>query len=91
MEERNAIIRGASLTRDDHGVLSAWLDLDYSGEGQGFGGYAFYLPKGYKHHSLRGLAGHFIYRILQIADVEKWDQLVGKTIRVRQDNGEKNV
>lgn len=56
-----------------------------------FGGYAFYLPKGYKHHSLRGLAGHFIYRILQIADVEKWDQLVGKTIRVRQDNGEKNV
>lgn len=86
MEIRNAIIRKARITRDDHGVLTAWLDLDYGGMCQGFGGYVLYLPEGCKFHSVWGTAGHFIYRVLQIADVEKWDQLPGKTIRVKQDH-----
>ena len=89
IETVNAVITHASITNDDHGLLSAWLTLDYGGSGQGFGGYALYLPKSFTHHShsLIGpnYAGHFIYRVMEVAGVSKWDQLPGKTIRVRRE------
>ena len=84
IETRNAIITSAEITNDDHGVLSAWLYLDYGGAGQGFGGYALYLPKSFKHHNMQmGFAGHFIWRVMEIAEVSKWSELGGKTIRVQ--------
>lgn len=86
MEVRNAIIDSARLEMDDHNVLTVWLSLDYGGSGQSFGGYALYLPGDYRHHSIWGLAGHFIYRCLEVAGVEKWSDLKGKTVRVKQDN-----
>lgn len=85
-EIRNAIIEKARLEIADNGVLTVWLKLDYGGLYQGFGGYALYLPEGCDNHSVWGTAGHFIYRILKIAGVKRWDQLPGKTIRVRQDH-----
>jgi hypothetical protein len=84
METLNAVIESATITADDHGLLSAWLFLDYGGSGQGFGGYALYLPKSYKHHELLSHAGHFIWRCMEIAGVTKWEHLTGKTIRVRK-------
>lgn len=88
VETSNAIIRSARITNDDHGLLSAWLDLDYGGSGQGFGGYALYLPKSFTRHDPSGpnYAGHFIWRILEVADVPDWAKLVGKTIRVRHEH-----
>jgi len=84
----NALIVSATLTTADHGLLSGWLSLDYGGAGQNFGGYSLYLPKGFKHHNLLGpnYAGHFIYRVMQIADVTEWGQLKGKTIRARAEH-----
>lgn len=87
MDCKNAIITDATITSDDHGLLSAWLMLDYGGSGQGFGGYCLYLPKDFEHHNLKGpnYAGHFIWRCMEIAGVTEWQKVVGKTIRVRGD------
>lgn len=81
-EIKNAIINSASITTGDRGFLDCWLDLDYGGCGQGFGGFALYLPKSFSHHKIMSVAGHHIFRIMEIAGVEKWDQLKGKSIRV---------
>lgn len=84
---KNAIIKSATLSTEDHGLLTAWLTLDYGGSGQGFGGHALYLPASYTHHdSQSNFAGHFIWRVLEIADVSEWSRLPGKTIRVRGDH-----
>lgn len=88
IETRNAVIESARITNDDHGLLSAWLYLDYGGSGQGFGGYALYLPKDFTHSTNQhNYAGHFIWRCMEVAGVAEWEQLRGKTIRVRADHG----
>lgn len=79
---KNAVIESATITTED-GLLTSWLTLDYGGEGQGFGGFALYLPKSWTHHKLDSPAGHFIFRVMEIADVRRWDDLKGKTIRVQ--------
>lgn len=82
-EIKNAIITSAAITNGDHGCLSAWVHLDYGGAGQGFGGYALYLPKSYTHHNIQSIAGHFIWRVMEMAEVSEWSKLLGKTVRVK--------
>ena len=81
IEIKNAVIESATITCED-GFLDARIVLDYGGTGQAFGGYALYLPKSYSHHQLKSVAGHFIWRVMEVAGVMNWNQLVGKTIRV---------
>lgn len=85
LEIKNAIIESAEITFADRGILDCWLTLNYGTGGQGFGGYALYLPKSFKHHNILSVAGHHIFRIMEIAGVEKWSHLKGKTIRVEGD------
>lgn len=86
LEIRNAIIESATITNDDHGLLSAWVHLDYGGSGQGFGGYALYLPPSFTHHADANganYAGHFLWRVMAVAGVCRWEDLKGKTVRAR--------
>lgn len=85
--EKNAIIKGAKITVEN-GLLDCWLDLDYGGAGQGFGGFSLYLPKTFKNSDPSGpnYAGHFLWRVLEIAGVTRWENLVGKTVRVRAEH-----
>lgn len=80
----NAVIDKVTIT-NDRGLM-AWLMLDYGGTCQGFGGYILYAPEGWSAHESPNLAGHFIYRCMEITGVEEWSKMVGKTIRVRRTN-----
>ena len=86
METKNAIIRSATITYRDRGFLDCIIDLEYGCTTQTFGGYVLYLPKSFSAHKINSPAGHFIFRVMEVAGVEKWDELKGKTIRVRADN-----
>lgn len=83
---KNAVIESVSIDMGERGLLTSWLTLNYGDSGQGFGGYALYLPKSYKHHALMSHAGHFIFRCMEVAGVESWDEMQGKTIRVKLDS-----
>ena len=86
VEIKNAVVKNARIIADN-GYLDAWLDLDYGGSGQGFGGYSLYLPKSFTHHKLESVAGHFIWRCMEIAGVDMWEKMAGKTLRVKGDHG----
>lgn len=84
MEVKNAIIEDAILDIGDRGLLTGWIYLDYGGSSQGFGGMGLYLPKSFTHHKDPGnFAGCWIFRVLQIAGVDRWDKLKGRTIRAK--------
>jgi len=86
MEIKNAIIESASINIE-RGLLTAWVHLRYDAGGQGFGGYALYLPKDFKHSkNQNNYAGHFIFRVMEMADVSKWEDLKGKTVRVKSEH-----
>jgi hypothetical protein len=82
-EIKNAVIESAELTTGDRGFLDCWLTLDYGGSGQGFGGWTLYLPKSWTHHKLESPAGHWIFRCMEVAGVDKFSDLKGRTIRVK--------
>lgn len=87
-EIKNAIIQSVSLDTGDRGLLTAWVNLDYGGSCQGFGGHALYLPKSYKHFTEKGdFAGHFIFRCMEVAEVTEWSKMKGKTVRVKIEKG----
>jgi hypothetical protein len=83
LELENAVIEYAEIRNDDHGLLTVWIGLRYQSRNQGFGGYALYLPKSFKRHKLESLAGHFIWRVMEVTGVAQWADLKGKTVRVR--------
>ena len=84
VEIRNAKITSTSLTIEDHGLLSAWLYLDYGGSGQGFGGYR--LDRRPEHPSANDFGAFFIRRTMEAIGVERWEKLPGTPCRVKQDH-----
>lgn len=92
MKEKNAIIRSVSLGYEDHGILTAFVHLDYGGSGQSFGGYCLDrpMPKGAEGGKRRprdpsDACGFFIARTLDVVGVDSWEKLEGQSVRVRCD------
>lgn len=84
----NAKIESTILGYEDHGIMTLWLHLTYGGSGQGFGGYA--LDKWIETSKKRvgtGLGLDMIGEILQIADVDQWEKLPGRYVRVHLEDG----
>lgn len=94
-ETRIAKIRATHLGEEDHGIMTAYVHLDYgngSGMSQSFGGYALDNP-------LRDAQGKFIRRvgtaegmelvfaIIRACGVDCWEQVKGRTVMAVIEDG----
>lgn len=80
---QNGIITGTRLGFGENGFLDCWLQIEFDGTGQSFGGWALYLPKSWQHHTVESVGGHYLYRVMEIAGVTEWKDVVGRSIRTR--------
>jgi hypothetical protein len=73
-----AKIEKTSLGYEDHGILTAWIYLDYDGVGQGAGGYYFAGSK----PTIEGLAFGMLWvkDFIDTVGVDSWENLVGKQV-----------
>lgn len=89
IELKNAIITGFSIRNER--CLSMYLQLDYGGCGQGFGGFCLLPDPDSPHYekATRGpnYAGIFISEVIRICDVDEISKIKGKTIRVKAEWG----
>ena len=72
MKECNARIATTRLGKEDHGIPTCEVRLEFDGASQSFGGY-----------DLRGRPD-FPLQILEALQVETWEELPGKYCRIRQ-------
>ena len=77
-EVRNAKVKSTHLGPEDHGIMSAMLNLDYGGAGQGFGGY-----------DLRGnnTMHNFVKGVLKATGAGTWEKVTGAMVQVRIEGG----
>ena len=90
-EIRNAKIARTTLGYEDHGILTCFLNLEWAGGGQGFGGYALDAWRGPRDGNGRrwgtAYGCEFIARILNVVGVDAWEKLPGKYVRMDADFG----
>lgn len=84
-EIRNAIITDTFLGREDHGIFTFYIFVEFGGYVCGIGGYALdtYDKKRDKRYvcneSMEALS-----RILETVGVDSWEKLKGQYIRVKE-------
>ena len=91
-ETKNAIIKSTHLGVEDHGIMTAYLHLDYGGSSQSFGGWALDEPLHDKEKKFLGRRGtgvgmEFVMCILDTLKVGSWEKLPGTHCRVVADYG----
>lgn len=89
MEIRNARITNTMLGREDHGILTFMIFVEIADNGGscGIGGYAldcYDKEKDCRIYSAKSI--EIISHILEVVGVDKWEDLKGRYIRVK-DNG----
>lgn len=78
----NMRIKSTMLGREDHGILTAFLNLEGNGCGQEFGGWSLDSAG-----SPDAAAGFWISRVLEVVGANEWEGLPGKYVRVVRDRG----
>lgn len=87
MEIRNAQIANAMLGRDDHGIFTFMIYIQFDGCGVGVGGYALdEYDSETKTRVFKAESMEIIAKILNVVGVNTWEELKGKYIRFK-DNG----
>lgn len=84
VEVKNAVISRTTLGYEDHGILSAYVGLDYGGSVQSFGGYALdKYDAGLKRRIGTAYGTEFIIRVLRVLGVDSWEKVKGQHCRAR--------
>ena len=78
----NGKITKTFLGKEDHGIFTSNITIEFDGRGQGFGGYSL-DGKGGKKGSGIG----FISKILDTLEVDSWENLKGTHLRVKREDG----
>ena len=96
MHEKIAKIRSTHLGYEDHGIFTAWLDVDYGGSGQGVGMYCLDEPIHDDEGKFVGRVGtkggmDFIIGIVKACGVETWEKVAGRTILVLTESDDWNA
>lgn len=81
---RNAVIRTTRLGREDHGIFSYMIDLDYGDSSyQGFGGYMLDTHDPVTKARIGTRYGtEAIFKLLDVLEVSTWEKLPGTSCRV---------
>lgn len=87
MEIRNAKITSTMFGREDHGILTFMVFVEFGCSGCGIGGYAIdQYDRGTEKRVFSAKGLEAISKILEIVGVDKWEDLPNKYIRIK-DNG----
>ena len=79
---QTAIIRSTHLGPEDHGILTAFLNLEGDGWAQGFGGYDL---------RAEGECVKWIDGILKALEIESWEKLPRTPIRIEREGNARIV
>lgn len=86
-EIKNAQITGTMLGREDHGIFTFMIYVKCEGWSCGVGGYALdYYNKELGERVYFAKSLEAVSKILDVVGVDKWEDLNGKYIRLK-DNG----
>jgi hypothetical protein len=89
-EIENGKIRSTMLGPEDHGIFTAYIQIDFAIGTQGFGGYGFDHWVGERASKKGKRVGHaygaeFIRRLLEVLEVASWEKLPGTPVRVKRE------
>lgn len=85
LQTQNAQIAATQLGYDDHGIVTAFLQLQWPGMGGGFGGYV--LHSDHPHSGLTAFGMQYLRSVLDVVGVRTWEELAGKHVRIVQEPG----
>lgn len=80
-------VESADVFIEDHGILTFYIILDFGGSGQGFGGYCLDNYSKEKKRRIGSAAGGDLYlQILNFFAVDRWSDIVGRTVYALRNN-----
>lgn len=87
-EQVIARIDSTFLGWEDHGILTAYLRLDYGSASQSTPGYTLDEPDGQRDRVGIAFGMEFVARIMRAVGVDEWGKLKGRTIFALVEGGQ---